>query len=118
MNADGSRKRFRSLIAEEKGDRSPWEPFPEEKISVVARRLDASDIFDILSELDILAGESAETPDWDGDTQDDIAKAEELFCRILASVPEHIRSYVEAGQVRPDGSVRSKLSFALRAKQS
>jgi hypothetical protein len=122
MCADRSRKRFQILIAQEKGDRSPWDPFPEDKISMVAHRLDASDIADIFSELDILAQERNKTPDWDGDTQDDIAKAEELFCRILASVPEHLLPDVEAGQMRAEGMERANLSaylsLALRARRS
>src|SRR3954468_23508880 len=90
-------KRFQQLVADAKSGLSPWEPFPEERIPSVACKLDPSDIADIIAELDQLAREKSETPSWDGDTQDDIARAQHLFARLLAFVPMPLAVHVTDG---------------------
>jgi hypothetical protein len=55
-------KRFQQLIVDAKAGLTPWESLPKDRIPMVARELAASDITDIIGELDRLALEKDETP--------------------------------------------------------
>jgi len=80
---------------------------------MVARKLAASDITDIIGELDRLALEKDETPIADGDTHDDIAKAQHLFARLLACVPAPLMSQVTAGLTTATTQTRDWVALAF-----
>ncbi len=81
-------KRFQELILAATPGRKPWESVPEEAIAKVAALCSPADIADIVAELEALAEEKATLPAWDGDAQDDIGRAQELFVSILGALPE------------------------------
>jgi hypothetical protein len=107
-------KRFQQLLVQAKDGLAPWESFPQERIPVVAGALAASDIIDIIAELDRLAREKDETPAWDGDAHDDIARAQQLFAWLLASVPAPLISNVTAGLQTATRQTRDWVALALR----
>jgi hypothetical protein len=109
-------KRFQQLLADAKSGLAPWEPFPEERIPAVAGKLDASDIADIIAELDQLAREKSETPSWDGDTQDDITRAQHLLARLLAFVPTPLAEYVTDSVAIATDQTRDWVTLALRER--
>jgi len=105
--------RFQKWIAEAKGDLPAWTSTPKECVPIVAARCEATDITDLLNALDELAKEKSELPQWDGDTHDDIGRAQELFARILASVPLELRTLVETGLTERSEETRTWLRLAL-----
>lgn len=58
--------------------------------------LGESDVFDIIAELDAMSLEKAAVPDWDGDTQDDIARAKETLAALLAQMTPCHRDVIVA----------------------
>ncbi len=106
-------KRFQQVIAAAKTGLAPWEPLPEDRIPVVARELTASDIADVIGELDRLAVEKDETPAFDGDTLDDIARAQHLLARLLARVPAPLVSHVTAGLATATAQTRDWVALAF-----
>lgn len=108
----GKMKRFQSLIANAKAGLGPWEPLPAERIPTIARALTAADIADIIASLDDLAQEKAETPAWDGDTRDDIARTQELFARLVAAVPPALRAQVDAALANAVDETRQWVALA------
>ncbi|MGD9476674.1 hypothetical protein [Shinella sp. G-2] len=81
------RKRFQLIIAEVLGPDAPLGGSPSaSQLAVVAARLGDGDIADIRATLDDLAAEKDMVPDWDGDTQDDIARAEATLSQLLRMV--------------------------------
>lgn len=109
-------KRFQQLIVEAKAGRAAWEPLPAERIPLVARQLTASDIADVVGALDELAREKSEAPEWDGDTRDDIARAQELFARILCAVPPPLAASVAGALDRSAQETRDWVA-AIRAER-
>ena len=78
------RKRFQSIIAEVLGADAPLGGSPSvSQLALVAARLGDDDITDIRETLEALAAEKDSVPDWDGDTQDDIARAEATLFALL-----------------------------------
>lgn len=87
-------KRFQEWIKQARGDLPPWASLPEECIPIVAAHCELPDLADLLDELDNLAKEKTELPDWDGDSHADIGKAQELFARILAALPRELQPHL------------------------
>jgi hypothetical protein len=62
-------------------------------------------------ELDRLADEKAGTPDWDGDTRDDIARTQHLFARLLCAVPAALQPRVSAALERASRETRDWIAL-------
>jgi hypothetical protein len=77
-------QRFRRLIAEHRKGASPWASPSGATIDAIAAGLEASDVGDIIDALDQLTQEKFALPAWDGDSQDDVAHAQELYANILS----------------------------------
>lgn len=90
-------KRFQTVIGEAMGpDPSPYSTPTTAQLGIAAAQLDESDIADILDTMETLSREKDTVPDWDGDTQDDIARAQQLLARLLhMSVDRHGRLIAE-----------------------
>jgi len=50
----------------------------------------------MIDAMDEVVREKSQTPAWDGDTCDDIARAQQLFARFLAAVPANMRAAVDS----------------------
>jgi len=106
-------KRVPDWIREARGDLSAWEATPESCVRLVAVRCAPPDITDLLDALDQLAEEKAALPAWDGDSQDDISKAQELFALILAALPGELQPLVLEGLEQRSPETRAWLGLAL-----
>ena len=107
-------KRFQQLLADAKP--GPFEPVPDTRISAIAASLQERDIAEVAAELENLAREKAATPDWDGDTRDDIARAQHLFARLLVAVPAALQAQVTAALVNASGETLDWVKVARDEK--
>jgi len=83
-------QRFRQLIAQSSRDGSPGASPTEIELDAIAAALGATDLGEIIDALDELSREKDRLPDWDGDSQDDVARAQEVFTAILLRMaPNH-----------------------------
>ena len=78
-------KRFRKLLSEAGVGAGPFARPTDAALEQAGSALAASDVVDVLDELDSLARERDTVPDWDGDTSDDIARWQETLTRLLAA---------------------------------
>ncbi|MEY4879788.1 MAG: hypothetical protein RJB62_1257 [Pseudomonadota bacterium] len=91
---------------------------PEEALVRIARQCEASDIADILAEMERLSDAKNALPAWDGDAQEGIAKAQETLSHLLAAVAEPLRLEVAKGLESPDVLTRVYVGIALVARQA
>lgn len=91
----------------------PYEAPSEDRLQTMANQCGVFEIRDILSRLDILATERAAIPDWDGDTQDDISRAQKFHALVLARTGEKYRADVEAGLESEAEETRHWVRLAL-----
>ncbi|KCZ90608.1 hypothetical protein HHI_13755 [Hyphomonas hirschiana VP5] len=85
----------------------------EEALQRMANNCGVFEIRDVLFRLDELAAQRAAVPDWDGDTQDDIARVQEFYARALARVAGKYREDVAAGLASPEEETRRWVGLAL-----
>lgn len=111
-------KRIQQLIKDAKGELQPWEPFPESKLTLVAQQCGGSEVREIIELLDSFALELSQVPEWDGDTQDDIAAAQHLFATVLALVPPEFTPDIVAGLKSPHPHTRARVAYALEQRPS
>lgn len=107
-------RRFQRVLLDTLPQRQPWEKPTAEQLTIVAAMLGESDVFDIIAELDAMSLEKAEVPDWDGDTQDDIARAQETLAALLAQMAPRYREMIVARLHQAEPLTRQYLELALR----
>ncbi|MEQ9940553.1 hypothetical protein ABRP58_00585 [Pectobacterium aroidearum] len=78
--------KLQKLIAAEHTTFSPYSSLPATAISRIASKCQRDEVVEAHIRIKELNAELATVPDWDGDTQDDIWRAIELFRAILAKV--------------------------------
>jgi hypothetical protein len=76
-------RRFQQLLIAASPGRQPWQPIPDAAIGVVATQCEPGDVDDVVAARDELAAEKSTLPEWDGDSRDDISRAQALFARLL-----------------------------------
>ncbi|WP_213271638.1 hypothetical protein [Hyphomonas sp.] len=86
---------------------------PEERVGKMAARCSVIEIRDILGRLDTLAADRAALEDWDGDTQDDIARMQKFYAMVLSRVDARYRADVEAGLESGEDETRAWVRLAL-----
>ena len=69
----------------------------------------------MIAELDALSAERAEVPSWDGDTADDICKAQELYAKILGMLGYDLVPDIAAGLQSQWPATRQWVVIALEA---
>jgi len=94
-------------------DLAPGEPIPETRADEIGSNSGVAEIEEIITRLDQLARDKNALPDWDGDAQDDVARAQALFARILASVPIRYINDVRRGLESPEAQTRTWIALAL-----
>ena len=108
-------KRTRQLLIEAKAGLNPWDSIPEARLAAVAGQCSAAEVAEIIDELEVLSEEGANTPEWDGDTRDDIATAQALFSRLLGLVPPSFIPDIALGLRAGHATTRSWVVLALEA---
>lgn len=66
---------LQKILGHAKAGLQPWEPIPEAQWQTIAAHCGQEEFQDIERRIQNLKNELAETPEWDGDTQDDINRA-------------------------------------------
>src|SRR5690606_27212422 len=103
------------MVRDARHDLSPWTAMPEDQIAWIGERCGIAEIEAAVARLDVLSRERDQLPEWDGDSQDDIARAQELYKRILAHVPTRYIADVAAGLKSPEWGTRIYVAGALTA---
>lgn len=101
------------LLRDARRDLGPWDSIPADRLAAIAKKCGIAEIEAAIVWLDELARERDALPDWDGDSQDDIAKAQEVLRDILASVPDRYIEAVAGGLHSPEWGTRVHVALAL-----
>ena len=91
----------------------PYDIPAPDRVAAMAKGCGVIEIRDLLGRLDELAAARAETPDWDGDTQDDFARMQKFHAQVLARVATKYREDVEAGLASEQEETRQWVRLAL-----
>jgi hypothetical protein len=75
---------LQKILEQGKAGLKPWEPIPEAQWQAIAVDCGQEEFQEIEKRIQNLKNELAETPEWDGDTQDDIYHALWFFKSLLA----------------------------------
>lgn len=78
---------LQKILEQAKLGLKPWEPIPQAQWQAIAAKCGQAEFQDIERRIQKLKNELAETPDWDGDTQDDINSALWFMKSLLESRP-------------------------------
>lgn len=78
-------KRFQQILAQELD--GPFAVPTDADVARIVQRLEAADVEDMLDELAAMSAERDEIEEWDGDTLDDIARAQAFVSRLLGAMP-------------------------------
>lgn len=103
------------MVRDARHDLSPWTATPDDQIALIGECCGIAEIEAAIARLDALSRERDELPEWDGDSQDDIARAQELYKRILTHVPARYIDDVAAGLESPEWGTRVYVAGALTA---
>lgn len=101
------------LIEQAARDRVPGQAISFARAAEIAPRCGVAEIEKIVERLDKLAQEKDALPDWDGDSQDDVARAQSFFAHMLAAVPERYAEDVRCGLQSPELQTRIWVGLAL-----
>lgn len=105
------------LVRDARHDLSPWTPTPDERAAWIGERCGVAEIEAAITRLDELSRERDGLPEWDGDSQDDIARAQSMFRHVLAHVPPRYIDDVAAGLESPEWGTRAYVAGALAAHE-
>jgi len=92
---------------------SPYDRPDDDCVAHAAASCGLLEIAEILTRLDTLARERAALPDWDGDTQDDIAHTQQFYARLLAQIDPRYRGEIEKGLTSGEEETRRWVRLAL-----
>ncbi len=92
---------------------SPYEVPDAERLQAMADTCRLMEVRDMISQLDGLAAQRDAAEDWDGDTQDDIARAQRFYAMVLARVPAPYRDDVARGLESHEEETRRWVRLAL-----
>jgi hypothetical protein len=81
-------KKLALLFKRERLNLRPWEPTPPEGLHRIAAKCRRDELAEIHIRLKYFEAERAMTPEWDGDTHDDIWKACNQLRQILKLIPK------------------------------
>ncbi len=101
------------LVRDARHDLGPWDELPEERLAAIGEKCGVAEIEAAIVWLDELSREGDALPEWDGDSQDDIARARETLHRILARVPGRYIEIVASGLHSPEWRTRVHIAMAL-----
>lgn len=102
-----------TLIKRAMGTQSPWEWKSEDHVQEIGQQCAVPEIGRAIERLDELSVARAQTPDWDGDTNDDIAKAQLMFGQILGAVSPIYLDDIAQGLTSTEADTRFYVGYAL-----
>ena len=102
-----------SMLGYASRDLAPGERIPDDRLPDVGRYCRIAEIEEVIARLDKLAAEKRALPDWDGDSQDDVAHTQRMLARILATVPERYEPVVRQGLASEEEETRRWVALAL-----
>ena len=82
---------------------------------VIASKLGATEVLEIIERLDALDRERGEVPGWDGDASDDIWRMQRNFSRLLAAVAHRHPAEVSVGLGSLNPATRLWTALAIKA---
>lgn len=91
----------------------PWDDIPAARLAGIGDQCGIAEIEAAIIWLDDLSRERDALPDWDGDSHDDIARAQESLHAILASVPARYTGIVACGLQSSEWGTRVHIAMAL-----
>ena len=98
---DGREDGLKNLVREARQDLNPWDELPANRRAAIAEKCGVAEIQATIAWLDELSRKRDALPNWDGDSNDDIAKAQEMLQSILARVPDRYVEFVTKGLSSP-----------------
>lgn len=78
--------RVRDWVRAAKDGLGPWNSIPDDRLATIGRRCGPEEVAAIIAILDDLSRNRAALPAWDGDSYDDIGKAQAMYVHILGTV--------------------------------
>jgi hypothetical protein len=91
----------------------PWSSIPEDRLAAIGRRCGPDEVAAIIALLDELSQSRADLPAWDGDSYDDIGKAQAMYMHILGAVDAGHLAAVAAGLRSGSWDTRGWVTLAL-----
>ena len=104
---------IKSLVRDARRDLGPWDELPADRRAQIAGKCGVAEIEAAIAWLDDLSLERDALPGWDGDSNDDIAKAQEMLHGILARVPDRYVEIVARGLSSAQWWTRVHVAAAL-----
>ncbi|WP_186388281.1 HEAT repeat domain-containing protein [Stappia sp. TSB10P1A] len=101
------------LVRDARQDLGPWDELPEDRLAAIGEKCGVAEIVAAIVWLDELSRETDALPEWDGDSQDDIARARAMLHGILARVPGRYIEIVASGLQSPEWHTRVHIAMAL-----
>ncbi len=113
MAEDAPVSHVRCLLIAARDGLSPWDATPAERLTDVARQCGSAEVAEAIEEIAALSRERAEVPDWDGDAQADIGRAQETYATILGQVDGALLPELAKGLGHADTGTRRWVVLAL-----
>lgn len=88
---------LKMLVRDARHGLGHWDDLPIDRLAAIGEKCGVAEIEAAIVWLDELSRERDALPTWDGDSQDDIARAQEMLHRILANVPGRYIEIVASG---------------------
>jgi hypothetical protein len=104
---------LKTLVREARQDLDPWDELSADRYAAIAEKCGVAEIQAAIAWLDELSHKRDALPDWDGDSNDDIAKAQEMLHSILARVSDRYVDFVARGLNSPHWWTRAHVAAAL-----
>lgn len=104
---------LKMLVRDARHDLGPWDELPEDRLAAIGEKCGVAEIEAAIDWLDELSREGDALPEWDGDSQDDIARAREMLHGILARVARRYVEIVASGLRSPEWRTRVHIAMAL-----
>ena len=104
---------LKMLVRDTRRDLGPWDDLPEDRLAAIGEKCGVAEIDAAIDWLDELSREGDALPEWDGDSQDDIARAREMLHGILARVARRYVEIVASGLRSPEWRTRVHIAMAL-----
>lgn len=101
------------LLRDARDGLGTWDELPEDRIAWIGGLCGVAEIEHAIGWLNALSREREALPEWDGDSQDDIARTQALLHGILARVPGRYTEVVSSGLRSPEWRTRSHVALAL-----
>jgi hypothetical protein len=101
------------MVREAAAGLGPGETIPDDRLAAIGHRCGPEDVAAIVAILDDLSRSRAALPAWDGDSYDDVGKAQAMYAHILGNVDAERLAAVADGFRSGSWDTRSWVALAL-----